>query len=182
LKHFLGKPSPPPPANVIAVEPDIRGATTIREQIARHRDQETCNRCHQNIDPPGFALEAFDVIGAQREWYRTRINGKFLKQTIHPHSKQNVQYQRGIDVDSSGTMPDGRTFADVFEYKRLLVEDKSLAPGTLTRMLLSYALGRRLGFSDRPEVERILERVKVRNNGLRSIIHEITLSEAFGSP
>jgi hypothetical protein len=181
LKHLLGTPSPPPPANVSAVEPDIRGAKTIREQIAMHRDHDMCNRCHQKIDPPGFAMESFDVIGAQREWYRTRGNGKYIKQTIHPHSTQNVQYQRGIDVDASGAMPDGRLFADVVEYKRLLTEDKTLAPRTLTHMLLNYALGRRLGFSDRPEVERIMERVKLGNNGLRSIIHEIVQSEAFRS-
>ncbi len=102
LKHLLGTPSPPPPTSVSAVEPDIRGATTIRQQLAQHRDHASCNRCHRKIDPPGFALETFDVIGAQREWYRTRNNGKYIKRTIHPHSAQNVQYKRGLDVDSLG--------------------------------------------------------------------------------
>ncbi len=124
LKHLLGTPSPPPPPGVSAVEPDIRGATTIRQQLAKHRDHDSCNRCHRKIDPPGFALEAFDVIGAEREWYRTRSNGKYIKRTIHPHSSQNVQYKRGLDVDSSGAMPDGRPFADVREYKRLLLKTK----------------------------------------------------------
>lgn len=182
MKHFLGTPSPPPPPGVTAVEPDIRGATTIRQQIAKHRDHESCNRCHRKIDPPGFALETFDVIGAQREWYRTRSNGKYIKQTIHPHSSQNVQYKRGLDVDSSGEMPDGRPFADVRQYKRLLLNDKTLATRTLTRMLMTYALGRRLGFSDRPEVERMVASVKNKGDGLRSIVHEVVRSEAFRSP
>ena len=181
-KHFLGTPSPPPPPSVSAVEPDIRGATTIRQQLAQHRDHASCDRCHRKIDPPGFALETFDVIGQQRQWYRTRNNGKYVQRTVHPHSAQNVQYKRGLDVDSAGSMPDGRPFADVREYKRLLMEDKTLATRTLTRMLLSYALGRRLGFSDRPEVQRIVASVKDKNDGLRSIVHEVVHSEAFRSP
>jgi hypothetical protein len=76
LKHLYGTPSLPPPATVQAIEPDIRGATTIREQLARHREHESRHRCHRRIDPPGFAVECFDVIGAQRHWYRTRGSGK----------------------------------------------------------------------------------------------------------
>ena len=70
LRRIIGKPpSPPPPVN--AIEPDTRGATTIRQQLAKHRDSDTCNRCHREIDPPGFALESFDVIGGFRERYRS---------------------------------------------------------------------------------------------------------------
>jgi hypothetical protein len=127
-------------------------------------------------------LEAFDVIGAEREWYRTRNNGKYIKRRIHPHSSQNVQYKRGLDVDSSGAMPDGRPFADVRDYNRHLLEDKTLATRTLARLLLTYSLGRRLGFSDRPEVDRIVASVRDKNNGLRSIVHEVVQSEAFRSP
>ena len=63
LTRIMGKPPHPPPPGVPAVEPDIRGATTIREQLAKHRSQESCAACHRNIDPPGFALECFDVMG-----------------------------------------------------------------------------------------------------------------------
>jgi hypothetical protein len=181
MKHLLGTPSPPPPPSVSAVEPDIRGATTVRQQLAKHRDHASCNRCHRKIDPPGFALETFDVIGAQRQWYRTRNNGKYVKRTIHPHSAQNVQYKRGLDVDSSGEMPDGRPFTDVREYKRHLLEDETLMTRTLARLLLTYSLGRRLGFSDRPEVERIVASVKDKGDGLRSIVHEVVQSESFRS-
>ena len=183
LKHLYGTPSPPPPPTIEAIEPDIRGATTIREQLAKHREHESCNRCHQKIDPPGFALESFDVIGAQRDWYRTRGSGKYVKVPRHPQAPLHyVQYRQGPDVDASGTMPDGRPFADIRDYKRLLLEDKTAMPRSLTRLLLTYSLGRQLGFSDRPQVERIVASVKAEGYGLRSLIHEIVQSRTFRQP
>jgi hypothetical protein len=182
LKYLYGTPSPPPPPTVGAIEPDIRGATTIREQLALHRDHNSCNRCHRKIDPPGFALESFDVIGAEREWYRTRGNGKQVKVPRHAQAPNHfVQYRQGLDVDPSGTLPDGRTFADVREYKRLLLEDPTAMPKSLTRLLLTYAVGRRIGFSDRTEVDRIVSRTQESNYGLRSLIHEIVQSDTFRS-
>jgi len=182
LENLFGSPSPPPPPTIAAIEPDIRGATTIREQLAKHRNHQSCNRCHRKIDPPGFALESFDVIGGWRDWYRTR-NGKYVKQLIHPQApRHHVLYRQGPDVDSSGTLPDGRKFADIREYKRFLLEDETAIARSLTRLLLTYSLGRRLGFSDRPEVERILAKVKAKDYGLRSLIHEVVQSETFRSP
>ncbi|MCH7727578.1 MAG: DUF1592 domain-containing protein [Planctomycetes bacterium] len=183
LKYLYGTPSPPPPPTIAAIEPDIRGATTIREQLAKHREHESCNRCHRKIDPPGFALESFDVIGAQRDWYRTRGSGKFVKRPRHPQSpKHFVLYRQGPDVDATGIMPDGKKFADINEYKRLLLEDKTGMARSLTRLLLTYSLGRQLGFSDRAEVERIVANVGAKGFGLRSLIHEIVQSKTFRSP
>ncbi len=183
LKNLYGTPSPPPPPTIAAIEPDIRGATTIREQLAKHRSHQSCNRCHRKIDPPGFALENFDVIGGWRDWYRTAQNGKYVNRLLHPQApNQHVRYQQGPDVDASGTMPDGRKFADIREYKRLLLEDETAMPRSLTRLLLEYSLGRRMGFSDRPEVERIVAAAKTKNDGLRSLIYEVVQSETFRSP
>ncbi len=183
LKYLYGAPSPPPPSTVSAIEPDIRGATTIREQLARHREHESCNRCHGKIDPPGFALECFDVIGAEREWYRTRGVGKYVKVPRHPQAPNHyVQYRQGADVDASGTMPDGRTFNGLRDYKHLLLEDRKAMPQSLARLLLTYSLGRPPGFSDRPEVDRIVTAVEPNDFGLRSMIHEIVQSELFRQP
>ena len=183
LNHLFGTPSPPPPSTVSTAEPDVRGATTIREVLARHRADESCNRCHRRIDPPGFALESFDVLGGRRDWYRTRDrSGQYLKLLKHPFSTATVQYRRGPDVDPSGTMPDGRAFADVREYKRMLLADETAMARALTRLLMSYSFGRRLGFSDRPEVERILAKAQAEDYGLRSIIHEIVQSSTFRQP
>ncbi len=71
LDRILGTPPPKPTVDVEAVEPDIRGATTIREQLAKHRQRAECASCHAKIDPPGFALESFDVIGGWRDYYRS---------------------------------------------------------------------------------------------------------------
>src|SRR5581483_10814513 len=71
LSRILGKPPHPPPPGTPVIEPDIRGATTVREQLAKHRSQESCAVCHRNIDPPGFALESFDVMGGYRDRYRS---------------------------------------------------------------------------------------------------------------
>jgi hypothetical protein len=183
LENLFGSPSPPPPPSVAAIEPDIRGATTIREQLALHRDHESCSRCHRHIDPPGFALECFDVIGGQREWYRVAQGGEYVSTPLHPQAqKYPVRYQRGSAVDASGTMPDGRAFAGIREYKQLLLADETAMPRALTRLLLTYALGRNLGFSDRAEVERIVAAARESHYGLRSIIHLVVQSPTFRQP
>jgi hypothetical protein len=183
LNHLFGTPSPPPPASVDTVEPDVRGATTIREQLEKHRADQSCNRCHRHIDPPGFALESFDVLGAEREWYRTRgQGGRYVKRRLHPLARTNVQYQQGPDVDPSGTMPDGRKFADIREYKKLLLENKTAMARSLTRLLMSYSMGRNLGFSDREAVQQIVTNLAAKNLGLKSLIYEIVTSETFRSP
>ncbi len=123
LDNILGRPSPPPPAGVPALEPDIRGATTIREQLDKHRNLKSCARCHRQIDPPGFALEGFDVIGGARDFYRTVGAGDWIeKDPRYPY--RYIGYRKGPDVDCTGETADGRKFSDVRDYKRLLLADK----------------------------------------------------------
>jgi hypothetical protein len=86
-ERILGNHIPPPPPGVPAIEPDIRGATSIRDQLDKHRNNESCASCHQTIDPPGFALENYDPVGVWRSGY-----GKG---------------GRGAKVDPSGTTPEG---------------------------------------------------------------------------
>ena len=93
-----------------------------------------------------------------------------------------MQYRQGPDVDTSGTMPDGREFANISNYKRLLLEDKTAMPRALARLLLPYSLGRRTGFSDRSETDRIVDRIRSQNCGLRSLVHEVVQSKVFRSP
>lgn len=181
LDNILGTPSPPPPPGVPAVEPDVRGATTIREQLDKHRDVASCAHCHRHIDPPGFALESFDVIGGWRTNYRTLGNGKWLdRDPRYPH--RHVGYRLGPEVETGGRGPDDREFADIRDYKRLLLEDPDRIARCLAGKLLTYALGRGLGFSDRPTVERIVGTVKERNYGFRTLLHEVVQSDLFRSP
>lgn len=176
LENILGKPVPPPPPGIGAIEPDIRGATTIRQQLEKHRNTESCSVCHNRIDPPGFALESFDTIGGWRNWYRSLGTGERVDLEI---GRIRVQYKQGPPVDSSGVMASGQSFEDIRQFKELLLQDKDQIARCLTEKLLTYSLGRGLGFSDRPLVDDIVTRVASQKYGFRSQIHEIVQSPAF---
>lgn len=174
LDRILGTPPQPPPDGVPAVEPDIRGATTIREQLAKHRDVETCASCHRQIDPPGFALESFDVIGGWRDNYRSRGLGEPV--TI---DGRRMHYARGKKVDPSDVLQDGRRFANIDEYKQLLLADKDQLTRSLTTRIVTYATGRAPQAIDRDRVENIVARVREKNFGFRTLIHEVVGSPLF---
>ncbi len=115
MGRLLGKPAPPPPASIPAVEPDTRGVTTIRAQLEKHRSEESCNSCHRNIDPPGFALESFDVMGAWRDRYRSLGEGEPVQGV--GHNAQAFNFRLGPPVDATGQMPGGPPFADVRVFR-----------------------------------------------------------------
>lgn len=177
MTRLLGKPPQPPPPSVPALEPDTRGATTIREQLAKHRSQETCNACHRNIDPAGFALEGFDVMGGARDRYRV-INGKELVAGFG-HNGLKFHFSEGPKVDSSGELPDGRTFQDVRQLKQLLAGDAEQLARNLTQQLAVYATGAAIQFSDRPVISKILAHSRKNGYGTRTLIHEIVQSDLF---
>ena len=182
LENILGTPAPPPPPNAPTVEPDIRGATTLREQLAKHRDVDTCSVCHVVIDPAGFALENFDVIGGWRDNYRTLGEGRRPDIRRSPITHAWITYRLGLPVDATGQMPDGQPFSDIRRFKELLADDADTITTGLTTKLLTYSMGRTVGFSDRPAVEEIVEKVSQRNYGLRSLVHEIVQSPTFHRP
>ena len=177
MRRLLGKPPPPPPPGVPALEPDIRGATTIREQLARHRSQETCAACHRNIDPAGFALESFDVMGGWRDRYRSFGKGEPVKGIGHNGLKYH--FCLGPAVDPSGELPQGSRFQDVRELKQLLVQDDRQLALNLTRQLVIYATGAPIQFSDRPQIDRILADTRPAGYRVRSIVHELVQSDLF---
>ncbi|MFT5465665.1 MAG: hypothetical protein ACI8UO_000760 [Verrucomicrobiales bacterium] len=183
LKNILGTPTSPPPDNVGSVEPDIRGATTLREQLAAHRNVKSCAACHDKIDPPGFALESFNPIGGFRETYRT-MHEDAARPGISraPHTWAWVRYRIGPEVDATGQMPTGEPFSDVREFKQLLARDPDQLTRNLARQLLTYALGRKIGFSDRSAVEAIVAEVKEDGYGFRSLVHAVAQSELFLRP
>jgi mono/diheme cytochrome c family protein len=177
MSRIIGRPPPPPPASVPAVEPDIRGATTIREQLAKHRTLETCNACHRNIDPAGFALESFDVMGAWRDRYRAVGDIKPVKGIGH----NGIYYHFGLgpSVDSSGELPDGRKFDDVRQLKQCLAHDDAQLARNLARQLIVYSTGAPIRFSDRPELAKILNKNRSEGYAVRSLIHDIVQSDLF---
>ncbi len=178
MERLIGKPPPPPPPSVPAVEPDIRGAATIRQQLEKHRTLENCASCHVKIDPPGFALESFDVMGGFRERYRAMGEPAQAAPGIG-RGGQKFAFHLALPVDSSGQTPEGKPFADVREFKRLLLEDEAQIARNLVRQLVVYATGAPVRFSDRAAVEAILGRTRAGGYGVRSLVRELVQSELF---
>jgi hypothetical protein len=177
-ERILGIETRPPPPNVKAVEPDIRGAVTIRQQLAQHRDNPSCASCHIKMDPPGFALESFDVMGARRDRYRA------VAENVKPVpgfglNGQAFAFHYGLPVDDAGSLPDGRSFDDVKQFKRLILSDELSIARNLAKQLVVFATGAPVRFSDRGELERILQRASVRQYGVRTLVEEIVRSELF---
>jgi hypothetical protein len=177
MERILGEKPPAPPPSVPAVEPDIRGATTIRQQLDKHRNVESCASCHVKIDPPGFALESFDVMGGWRERYRAETGGELAKGLAK--SGQKFAFHYALPVDATGELPDGRKFRDIREFKQLLLADERALARNLARQLAVYATGAPVGFADRAQIEQILDRAKASQYGARSIIHALVQSELF---
>jgi hypothetical protein len=174
LDRILGKPPPPPPEGVAAVEPDIRGAKTIRDQLAKHRTLPACASCHNKIDPPGFALESYDVIGGWRDFYRVTGNGK----PVQVDGKK-MPYLHGSKVDAADVLADGRKFKDIDEFKQLLLQDKDQIARALTGKLLIYATAAAPQAGDEVVIEAIVRNLKDRDFGLRTLVHEIVQSKLF---
>ncbi len=165
LENVLGTKPPPPPDVVPAIDPDVSGATTIRERLAKHRNDPTCAECHRKIDPLGFGLETFDPIGRWR--------------TTYPKPKGNAPAPK---VDPSGEFGSGETYADFHEFKRILVAGRTDPFARhLIRQFLSYATGRHLEAVDDYVIEEIFQTVKADGYGLRTLIVEALASEIFRS-
>jgi hypothetical protein len=176
-ERIMGYQIPPPPP-VAAVEPDIRGAVTLRQQLEKHRNDTSCASCHSKMDPPGFALESFDVMGGWRDRYRA------VKEDVQPEkgvglNGQAFAFYYALPVDCAGELPDGRAFKDIREFKRLLLQDQVTLARNLAKQLTTYATGAPVRFSDREQIEKIVQAASVKEYGVRSIVHGIIQSDLF---
>lgn len=158
-ERLLGTHIPPPPPGVPAIEPDIRGATSIRDQLDKHRNNESCASCHLTIDPPGFALENYDPVGVWRVKYGQ--NGK------------------GVKIDATGRTPDGQGFEDILTWQKIYTARADLLARGFVRHFLTYATGAPPRFSEEAAVEAIARRAAASGHGLRSLIREAVLSDIF---
>jgi hypothetical protein len=158
LNNIFGLTIPPPPPGVdmnLNTKPGARPAS-IRERLAEHRKDPSCNSCHSMIDPLGFALENFDVIGAWR----------------------SVD-EFGNPVDATGTTVSGATLEGLPGLRRFLLEQPDQFPRTVTEKLLSYALGRPLEYTDRPVVRQIVRDAAGHEYRWSSIVLGIVKSPPF---
>lgn len=164
-ERLLGEHIPPPPDNVPAIEPDIRGAKSIREQLAKHKENGDCAACHKKIDPPGFALENFDPSGRWRNHYGVKWKKKNHKRTI----------------DTSNKMPDGQKFSNLAQFKTLVLKDqKKLATNVAEKMMIC-GTGAAIQFSDRDDIEACVSKTASKDYGFKSLIKEVIASELFTS-
>lgn len=171
LENLMGTPPPPPPPDVEPLDPDVRGATTIRQRLAKHSEIESCADCHAKIDPFGFPLEYFDPVGGFREtYYRSRRWSRPERKTI---------YHPGGPVDGTAQLRSGETFSNPAELKKVLLERKDTFARGLTDKLLAYAAGRPMTYRDHPELEAIAKRSLEEGRGFRNLIINVATSEVF---
>jgi hypothetical protein len=190
-ERLLGIPRRPPPPNIPAVEPDATGAVTIRQMIEQHRADSACAGCHAKMDPPGMALENFDVIGGWRDRYRLagqpktirkgkEVAGEPFVEIVSDAARRNrIKLRLGSEVDATGELWDGRTFADVNGLRELLLKDEDALARNVARQLMIYATGAGIRFSDRQAIEAIVAATKPTRHGLRSLVQEVVASELF---
>jgi len=158
LNNIFGTPIPPPPPGVNATLETKPGTIppTMRERLSQHRTQSTCNSCHSVIDPLGFSLENFDVVGGWR--------------TIN---------EAGKPVDASGTTAGGMKIDGLSGLRAALLKDPEQFPRTVTEKLMAYALGRRLEYYDEPSVRKIVRDAAAKQYRWSSLIVGIAESPAF---
>ncbi len=159
LNNIFGLPVPGPPPGVDTNLADNKpGAPpkTIRERLAQHRTIPTCNSCHSAIDPLGFALENFDVIGGWR--------------TVD---------ESGSPVDASGTTASGKKIEGLAGLRAFLLEEPERFPRTITDKLMAYALGRRTEYYDQPAIRKIVHDAAAQNYRWSAIIAGIVKNPTF---
>ena len=162
--HLLGRQIPGPPENVPAVEPDIRGATTIRELLAKHTSDASCAACHRQFDAPGFALENFDAAGRWRDHYPMQ-KGKRLVD--------------GPVVDPSAATLRGEEFKTFEQYRNLLAKQPEVLATNLVSQWLRYATGTPVDFADRSTIGSIVDSAAAGQYRFASLLHQLIASDAF---
>ena len=167
LKNLLGTDPGLPVANVGEIAPKVPGIdkATVRQRLAIHRELPQCARCHDKIDPLGFALENFNAAGEWREQEGFGYKGRIEK--------------NDPKIDASAKLPDGTEINGVDNLREALLKKEDLFLGCLANKLFTYALGRELGIADQPTIKAAVGYMKQQKHTLRSLIHATVASQAF---
>ena len=177
MERLIGEPPPPPPKAVPAVEPDIRGAKTIRDLLALHTKDEACAACHARFDPVGLALENFDIFGAWRTRYRSLADGEMV--TGIDRAGHDFAYATASTVDASGQLCDGRQFQNIDDLKTLLAGNPRQLARNLLHQFTIYSTGTPVRFSDRAGIEQLLDQCGKDGYRVRDLLHSFVQSEIF---
>ena len=192
LENILDRKPPAPPANVGAIDPDTRGSTTIREQLAKHQSSASCASCHRQIDPPGFALESFDPAGRWRTAYRSFDGVEAVKkrwpqppaalgQTLKGRDLLGKpSYLDGQPVDATGELLDGRRFNNIRELKKHLLGEPHVFVRCLASKMLTFATGRPTEPGDLLALDQLTAESAKQDHRLRELVHAVIASELFG--
>ena len=166
---MLGTDPGLPVANAGEIASKVPGINkaTVRQRLQIHREDASCARCHDKIDPLGFALENFNAAGEWRDQEAHSWTGR-----IEPSDPV---------IDASAKMPDGSEFKEVEGLQEQLLKQEELFLNGLSTQLHTYALGRQLGFSDRPMVRAAAQAMKKNGYTLRALVQAIAASEAFST-
>jgi len=169
LRTLLGQDPGLPIANVGEIATKVPGIdkATVRQRLQIHRQNPSCARCHDKIDPLGFAMENYNACGEWREREGHGYNGRIEKDDPV--------------IDTSSTMPDGTEIHGVEGLQAQLLKHQDLFLNTLASQMTTYALGRELGFSDRPAVLASVSAMKQHGYTLKSLITAIVTSSQFTS-
>jgi hypothetical protein len=160
LDNILGTPTPPPPADIPALEESEKGVTdhepTTREILAIHRGKPLCASCHNRMDPLGLALESFNALGIWRD------------------------SERKQPLEVAGTLITGESFTGIRELKKILRnERKGDFYRCLTEKALTYALGRGLDYYDVDSVDRIVARLAGEEGRFSALVMGVVESAPF---
>ena len=177
MERLIGQPPPAPPASVPAVEPDIRGAKTIRDLLALHTKSKSCAACHARFDPVGLALESFDILGGWRTNYRGLEEGQRV--TGIDRAGHSYSYTVAAPVDTAGKLLDGRTFTNVNDLKTLIAADPRQLARNMLQQFTIYSTGSPVRFSDRQEIESLLDACAKDGYRVRDLILALVQSRIF---
>ena len=177
MERLIGQPPPPPPTSVPAVEPDIRGAKTIRQLLSLHTKSDSCSSCHARFDPVGLALENFDILGGWRSRYRGIEQGEAV--TGIDRAGHDFAYTLAEPVDPSGQLRDGRRFANIHELKAILSRNQRQLARNLLHLLTLYSTGTPVRFADRNEIESLLDACEKNHFRVRDLVHVMVQSRIF---
>ena len=181
MDRLIGQHPPPPPPGVPGVEPDIRGAKTIRELIAQHTKSQSCATCHARFDPVGLALENFDILGAWRTRYRGTSDGERI--TGIDRAGHDFAFTLAAKIDASGQLADGRQFANIHDLKAIFAANSRQLARNLLHQFTLYSTGTPVQFSDRREIEALLDACATDGYRVRDLVHALVQSPIFlGNP
>ncbi len=160
LEYIAGAPPATPPPNVDAfpeAEIGTQKARTVRDIMAKHRENPTCFACHGVMDPLGFALENFDAVGVWRD----------------------VDRYAGTPIDSAAELPDGTPVNGPDDLREALMRNPEQFVQTFTERLLMYALGRTVDYRDMPAVRKIVREAAKKDYRFSELVWQVVASEPF---